>query len=208
MSSATDYQYFNSEAPHTQQYLIRPLLKCLQQGRHEAILDIGCGNGNMAGKLLNMGYNVFGIDTSCSGIALAQRNISPDRFFLSDAESDMLPKELEDVNFDVIISTEVIEHLYSPLKYIHLCKEILEKGKGRLIISTPYHGYLKNLLLAVSGKMDSHFTVDWEGGHIKFFSRKTLTKLLEDNGFKVLKFYGAGRVPFLWKSMIVMAEIR
>jgi 2-polyprenyl-6-hydroxyphenyl methylase/3-demethylubiquinone-9 3-methyltransferase len=51
---------------------------------------------------------------------------------------------------------------------------------GMGFLSTPYHGYLKNLALAVSGKMDSHFGALWYGGHVKFFSIKTLQKLLID----------------------------
>ena len=43
------------------------------------------------------------------------------------------------------------------------------------MLSTPYHGYLKNLALAVSGRMDRHFTALHVGGHIKFFSIETLT---------------------------------
>jgi len=76
------------------------------------------------------------------------------------------------------------------------------KPKGCLIITTPYHGYIKNLVLALSGKMDNHFHVLWDGGHIKFFSVKTLTALLKTEGFTDLHFNFAGRFPYLWKSML------
>ena len=72
--------------------------------------------------------------------------------------------------------------------------------------STPYHGYLKNLMLSLFDHWDFHHTVLWEGGHIKFWSRKTLGRLLEQNGFKVLSFQGVGRMPFIWKSMIIVAQ--
>lgn len=74
------------------------------------------------------------------------------------------------------------------------------------MISTPYHGYLKNLALSVFNKWDKHHTPLWHGGHVKFWSRKTLTQLLEANGFKVTEFHGAGRLPWLWKSMILVAK--
>lgn len=76
---------------------------------------------------------------------------------------------------------------------------------GLFIITTPYHGYFKNLVMAVTGKMDNHFTVLWDGGHIKFWSYKTLSTLLQENGFRVDHFYGAGRFPWLWKSMVLAA---
>ena len=75
------------------------------------------------------------------------------------------------------------------------------------MISTPYHGYLKNLVMAATGKMDAHFTVLWDGGHIKFWSRKTLTQLLEEFGFEVIGFKGSGRFPYIWKSMFIRARV-
>jgi 2-polyprenyl-3-methyl-5-hydroxy-6-metoxy-1,4-benzoquinol methylase len=119
-----------------------------------------------------------------------------------------LPDELRDINFNTIISTEVIEHLYSPRDYFDFCKRVLQKsGGGELIVSTPYHGYVKNVVLSVTGQMDKHFTVLWDGGHIKFWSKKTLSNVLQERGFQNLKFVGCGRLPYLWKSMIMTARI-
>ncbi len=73
------------------------------------------------------------------------------------------------------------------------------------MISTPYHSYLKNLVLAVTGMMDAHFTVLWDHGHIKFWSMPTLTKLLKEAGFNAVRFERVGRVPILAKSMIAVA---
>jgi 2-polyprenyl-6-hydroxyphenyl methylase/3-demethylubiquinone-9 3-methyltransferase len=82
----------------------------------------------------------------------------------------------------------------------------LLKPSGHFIVSTPYHGWLKNVALALSGKMDNHFTALWDGGHIKFWSRETLSELLTEKGFTDLRFVGAGRVPYIWKSMILTAR--
>jgi 2-polyprenyl-6-hydroxyphenyl methylase/3-demethylubiquinone-9 3-methyltransferase len=105
---------------------------------------------------------------------------------------------------DAILSTEVIEHLYDPRGFLRTAHELLKPG-GTLVLSTPYHGYFKNLFLALTGKLDQHFTVLWDHGHIKFWSRKTLTQALEEAGFKEITFAGAGRLPWLWKSMVLRA---
>jgi hypothetical protein len=81
-------------------------------------------------------------------------------------------------------------------------------GGGAIIISTPYHGYLKNLALSVFNHWDKHHTPLWDGGHIKFWSKRTLTVLLEEQGFKVEKIIGVGRLPYLWKSMVLMATLK
>ena len=99
----------------------------------------------------------------------------------------------------------MVEHLYSPHELARYCYDAL-RPQGTLIISTPYHGYLKNVAIAVTNKWDHHHMPNLHGGHIKFWSRAELTKLLEDAGFKVTGFAGAGRIPYLWKSMILIAQ--
>ena len=72
------------------------------------------------------------------------------------------------------------------------------------VITTPYHSYLKNLALAVSGSMDLHFTALWDHGHIKFWSVDTLTQFFEEVGLKRDCVLRVGRVPILAKSMILV----
>lgn len=98
----------------------------------------------------------------------------------------------------------MVEHLYAPRKFARTAFRLLKPG-GRLIVSTPYHGYLKNCALALSGRLDKHFTALWDCGHIKFWSYDTLRTLLSEAGFESFAFHGVGRLPFLWKSMVVTA---
>ena len=107
--------------------------------------------------------------------------------------------------FPVVISLEVVEHVYAPRNFARTVFDLLEPG-GVAIISTPYHGYWKNLVLAITGKMDAYFTALWDHGHIKFWFMKTLRELLEEPGLKVERFERVGRVPALAKSMIAVAR--
>ena len=170
------------------------------------VLDVGCGNGALAAELMRDGYTVVGIDGDVGGIAIARTNHPGVRFEVATFDQD--PVKLgttADGRFDYVVSTEVVEHLYSPHELATFCFNALRPG-GKLAISTPYHGYAKNLALSIFNKWDGHHTVDWHGGHIKFWSRRTLTRLLKQAGFTVTGFVGVGRVPFLWKSMILVAE--
>jgi hypothetical protein len=81
---------------------------------------------------------------------------------------------------------------------------IVPGGVG--LLSTPYHGYWKNLALAVAGKWDRHLTALWQGGHVKFFSVNTLGALLSEVGFKDIRFVHVGRIPPLAKSMIAIVR--
>lgn len=209
MSEYTEYGYHDEDANYAHHYIIPNLLELIENKEKAYILDIGCGNGSLARNLKRNGFeNIYGTDASVQGIEIAKRT-AKDRFFVQDLNSKELPDEINAVSFKVIISTEVIEHLYDPDAFISFCKNILLKnGGGELVLSTPYHGYLKNLILSIFNKWDHHHTVFWKGGHIKFWSRKTLSQLLNNHGFKVTAFKGCGRIPYVWKSMIIKAEIK
>ena len=207
MADYKDYGYTNTAATFVHGYIANPVLNLLDPKINKNILDVGCGNGSLVKYFVENGYNAFGTDASESGIKLASQ-FSTDRFAVQDLSTDDLPSKFEHLTFDTITSTEVIEHLYDPKAFIKFCKKILLKnGGGEIILTTPYHGYIKNLALAIAGKWDKHADPLWDGGHIKLWSRKTLTKLLVENGFTVTNFVGCGRIPYLWKSMIIKAKI-
>ncbi|WP_028981512.1 class I SAM-dependent methyltransferase [Sporocytophaga myxococcoides] len=207
MSDYQDYNWSATEAYSTN-YILPKIIDLLDKNRNKCILDLGCGNGQMTKAILEMGYDIYGIDASETGITIASKS-HPNRFFLQDISDNNLPVEIQNKKFDTIISTEVIEHIYNPYQYISFCSKIFENNLnvGQLILSTPYHGYLKNLALAIAGKMDFHYNPLWVGGHIKFWSKDTVSKLLTDNGYEVKNFKGAGRFPHFWKSMIVVGEL-
>ncbi|MBD1392913.1 class I SAM-dependent methyltransferase [Mucilaginibacter glaciei] len=205
MSDYQDYGYHSSQMTHNFKYTLDAIIGLLDKNKNTCILDLGCGNGFLVNHLISLGYNIYGTDASEKGIEIARR-LNPDRFFLQDLSIDNLPYELRAVKFDTIISTEVIEHLYDPEEFISFCKNALN-NVGEIIISTPYHGYLKNLLLSLFNKWDEHMSPLWLGGHIKMWSATTLTKVLTLAGFKVVAFKGCGRLPYLWMSMVIKARL-
>lgn len=168
------------------------------------ILDIGCGNGALAAHFLARGMQVVGVDLSESGISIARKKYPQGRFEILNAEGDLL-ESLGAEPFDVVISTEVIEHLYDPRAFARTAFAAVRPG-GRFVCTTPYHGYAKNLALSLAGKWDSHANPLWDGGHIKLFSRRTLGRLLEEAGFLNIRFTGIGRLPYLWMSMAMAGD--
>jgi 2-polyprenyl-3-methyl-5-hydroxy-6-metoxy-1,4-benzoquinol methylase len=204
MTDSTETRYgWTSEAPTcANDYLEAPVLGLVNRltPRGGVVVDLGCGNGYLAGRLARLGYDVTGTDAAIDGIEQARRAHPAARFVLGSVYDDLeLPRA------DTVISCEVIEHLYHPRKLLTLAHNVLKPG-GALILSTPYHGYLKNLALSLTGKWDRHFTSSSDGAHIKFFSPSTLAPLVVDAGFCVDDIRGVGRLPYLWKSMIVVAR--
>jgi 2-polyprenyl-3-methyl-5-hydroxy-6-metoxy-1,4-benzoquinol methylase len=201
---ASEYHYADTELNFTHDYLLPRVISEMQRRGAEmekSVFDLGCGNGSVANHLSSLGYHVRGVDPSASGITLANSEYPALKLEHGSAYDDLSKFG----KFSFVVSLEVIEHVYSPREYAAAAFNLLRPG-GYAIISTPYHGYLKNLALALTGSMDRHFTALWEHGHIKFWSVKTLGCLLRDTGFSDVEFFLAGRIPAFAKSMIAVAH--
>jgi 2-polyprenyl-6-hydroxyphenyl methylase/3-demethylubiquinone-9 3-methyltransferase len=201
---ATEYPYTDACPGSAHPFLlpaVGPFLRSLSPGSR--VLDFGCGNGSLLARFTDCGFELHGVDASKSGILQARLHHRAIAFHLADVTAP-LPPDLVQASFDAIVCTEVVEHVFEPRKLLRNIFALLKPG-GQLLITTPYHGYLKNLALAVTGRMDAHFTALWDHGHIKFFSRRTLSALLEEASFQQLRFSGVGRVPLFWKSMVFLA---
>lgn len=176
---------------------------CAHLAPGSRLLDVGCGNGSVATEMQKRGFKVTGIDLAESGIRVARQSCPAGRFEVLPADSKVLDN-LRERPFDLTYSIEVIEHLYDPRSFLAGCFAATRSG-GTFICGTPYHGYLKNLALSVAGAWDHHHNPLFDGGHIKFFSRRTLSAIIEEAGFTVRQFRGSGRLPYLWNSMLISA---
>lgn len=204
-AGATGMQFGDAAPIYSTPYLLDPVFGFAGElDTTTRVLDVGCGNGFWSGAFAKQGCTVVGIDASPTGIAIGRAEYPGVRFEVLDITAALLDA-LDEEPFDLIVSTEVIEHLYSPHTWATGCLRALRPG-GTLILSTPYHGWLKNVALAATGKLDRHLDAMREGGHIKFFSRRVATQLLSAAGFENIRFAGAGRMPWLWKSMVLAAK--
>lgn len=200
-----DYGWRTATPAHTHSYLLPRIRDLLRSMGAKRVLDLGCGNGAMCASLAEAGFEVVGLENDAAGIEIARANHPEIRFHQISIEGNPRKLLALEPKFDAVVSTEVIEHLFSPHLLPQFASAVLHTS-GFLMVTTPYHGYLKNLALSLADKWDHHHTALWHGGHIKFWSRKTLTRLLGDNGFSVVAFHGVGRMPWLWKSMVVIAR--
>lgn len=167
----------------------------------DAVLDLGCGNGYVTSWLAKQGYAPVGVDAADDGVAVAKA-AHPGIRFVRASVGDADFREKVGGPFPVVVALEVIEHLYDPGALFDRAREVLAPG-GALVLSTPYHGYAKNLAISVLNGWDAHFHVGRFGGHVKFFSPASVTALAREHGFRQAAFSGAGRVPYLWKSMVI-----
>lgn len=159
VSTNRSYGWYDTRPPRHVMSMRRTLVKTLREYGARRILDIGCGNGALVHILSQKGFDATGINPDEKGIQLA--STGPGHFIRASCYED--PLELGLVNFDAATCLEVIEHLYSPDSALQFARKALKPG-GLLILSTPYHGYLKNLAISLANRWDRHWNPLREGG--------------------------------------------
>lgn len=153
------------------------------------ILDIGCGQGELAEALKKKGKKVCGVDISIEALNISSEYL--DKQFCFNIEDAAWPEELLTKKFDCIIASEVIEHLFEPDLFFKKVKNIL-KPQGVLILTTPNFLFWKNRLRILFGKFEYEESGFYDKGHISFFTHKSLEKELKKAGFhfdKEMNFY-------------------
>jgi 2-polyprenyl-3-methyl-5-hydroxy-6-metoxy-1,4-benzoquinol methylase len=105
------------------------------------VLDFGCGSGHLAIMLARQGRQLFGLDASPVGIALAnrarEREVAPVQQRLAFLEADVTLGNHTGIMFDSAISLHVFEHISDPGPIIASLRHFVRKG-GHLLISVPY----------------------------------------------------------------------
>ncbi len=197
------YQWHHNEGENSFPYIFNSLKQILDNNRNQSLmhLDLGCGNGFLTNKISKFFKETHGFDVSESGIEIAKRNSDQNTKFF---QTNLNLENIKEDSYNVVTLIEVIEHVYDPENFLKLIKSKMKKD-SKIIISTPFHGYLKNLAISLMNKFDHHFDPLWLHGHIKFFSKKTLLKIMNKNGFRVSKVIYSGRFYPFSKSIIIEA---
>lgn len=133
----------------------------------KTVLDIGCGVGDFASVLHKKGYIVWGVDISED--ALRQADEFLEDSFCFNVEDEQWSAELMSKKFDVIIASEVIEHLFHPELLLKKLKLLLNPG-GKIIITTPNFLFWKNRLKMFFGNFKYQNSGLLDFGHIRFFT--------------------------------------
>jgi SAM-dependent methyltransferase len=148
--------------------------------RAAAILEVGCGDASFTRSLAEYSSRVTAMDISAAQVEQNSRAY-PKISFLQHDVSESFP--FPDGSFEVIWCSEVLEHLFDPGFALQEMHRVMKPG-GRLLVTVPYHGRFKDVMIALF-KWEEHFSPS--NPHIRFFTRKTLSRLAAVAGFVDVK---------------------
>ena len=172
--------------------------KCYFEGENEAILnylpnhlslvlDVGCSAGGFGKLLKDKGLTVWGIEPIAHAANQAKSKID---HVINDIFDEKILNIIQDQKFDCIFFIDVLEHMVDPYSAINFSKKIL-KSNGYIISSIPNVLRYSNILNILKKQ-------DWEyveagimdKGHLRFFSKKSITRLFKESGFTILTMDG------------------
>jgi methionine biosynthesis protein MetW len=153
------------------------------QGSSLKILDVGCGNGWQASFFLK-GNEVFGLDISESNVSQACS-----RGIIARKHDIETPFPFQVGSFDLVVCSEVLEHLFNPENILKEIVRVLKPG-GAVIISVPNLFSLGNRMSLLYGKKCTLIEYPYNQEHIRHYSIKRLKNILGSFGLKTKKVIG------------------
>jgi SAM-dependent methyltransferase len=147
----------------------------------KSVLEIGSGTGILGSRIEGSAIRYMGIEPDEEQHRLCRESFPHLEVRKASCYED--PERLGLGRFDMVISNDVVEHLYLPSELVRFKKAHLNPG-GIAITATPNFGsYFKNLAYSIFNRWDQVHSPWWDGGHIKFFSKRSLRLLFENEGF-------------------------
>lgn len=169
--------------------------------RAPRVLDIGCGEGHSAAALRRAGAEVLAVEVAAEPLRRARERHPDLDVLLVEPE---VPLPLGDTGFDMVWAGETIEHIADTARWLSELRRVLRSG-GLLAISTPDHGLLLRLRLALSARAFGE-RFDPRGDHLRFYTRATLADLLADFGFEDVAVRAVGGLPGAHRVLLASAR--
>jgi 2-polyprenyl-3-methyl-5-hydroxy-6-metoxy-1,4-benzoquinol methylase len=175
------YAYENEkEMPEPTRLSLESLLDSFEKYRvNNRILDVGCGEGWILELALKRGWEAYGTEFSSRAIEICERK------GIKMYAGVLKPESIKEKDFDIIVSSETIEHINNPKEEVKNIHQLLRKG-GLFYITTPnFNSYLRKM-------MKDKYAIIKYPEHLSYYTTTTLNKLLKETGFRKVKLMTTG----------------
>ena len=175
-----DTVYLNQDPHHYHQEILKRIDEERRSRGRLRILDVGCATGYIGGAARRPGDTVTGIEISRQAAEQALERL--DEVMVADVES--AGSSLEGMTFDVLICSDILEHLCDPESALSALADHLAP-RGLVLVVLPNVAYvgIRLMLLAGIWRYSEHGIMD--RGHLRWFTRATGAALLEAAGLEV-----------------------
>lgn len=160
---------------------------CSAAGSGNALLNVGCSDGTFERMLSARFRRIVGVDINPAEIEAAKANAPKNASFVV-ADAQKLP--FDSGAFDVVVCSEVLEHIENDLKAVDEMLRVLKQG-GRLVLTVPQKNYpftydpVNAVLEFLAGR---HLPLGvWGYGDERVYTEASIRALLEKAGFKLKK---------------------
>jgi len=159
------------------------IASAVQQLGPRKILDVGCGDGRLARAIRANCPDVVihGCDLSTAALA---RSEGLDRQYSVDLNCEVLPEP--DESLDLVIASEVIEHLIQPDRVLAELTRVCRQG-GHVLLTVPNFAFWRFRVQALRGHVPS---VTADDRHLHSFSASLLDQLVGKAGLEVVRLTG------------------
>jgi SAM-dependent methyltransferase len=150
-----------------------------------SILDVGCGYATTSERLRRLGNQVTGVESSPEAVVKAGERL--DEVIAADLRAgDQIAARLGERRFDAIVFADVLEHLDWPAPVLKSYLRYLAPG-GSVIVSLPNVGNWSSRLGLLAGRFEYADTGVLDRTHLRFFTRKSARRLIEDAGLHIAR---------------------
>lgn len=201
------YDASNLEPTRENKKIYAAILDQIRALKPTSVLEVGAGIGMLGDEIRKMGIRYVGLEPDAAQLSLCYQRYPEIKVIEGSCYEP--PEKYGLGKFDLVFSSDVIEHLFLPRRLITFKKAHVKPG-GRVLTCTPEFGsYWKNILYSVFNKWDMVHSPLWDGGHIKFFSRRWMKQILAEQGFIDFKWSTVrnANIPVLPMSMICVCRL-
>lgn len=158
-------------------------------GTDKEVLDLGCGGGFLAERLLRQGCRVTGVELDPESVERARTVCHK---VIEGSVEEISTMQLAPV--DVVVCADILEHTRNPKSILLAARNLLRPG-GRIVISVPNIAYLSVRLKLLIGRFQYTESGILDETHLRFFTMRSIVELLVEAGYEIDEMSATPALP-------------